>query len=195
LKLIYFCTGLVIFIMKNKIAIFSIVILSFLAGYLVSINNADIKQETAHPTNMPILTTAGIVYYCPDNQIILIERGKAPFGYAMFGGHVEYESPEQAFKREAKEELNIDIENLELIGVYGNPGRDPRQHSVEVTYSATTNQKPHAGSDAKKTHLLTKAELEKELTKDLKDSKIKFAFDHADILRKYLNGNHDPCNK
>lgn len=140
----------------------------------------------------PALTVAGIIHTCPEDKIVLIERGKNPKGLAMFGGHVEYENPVTAFKRELLEELNIsDISNLKLIGVHGNPGRDPRQHSVEVTFTATTNQIPKAGSDAKKAILYTRAELNKALNEQ------HFAFDHADILRNYLKdiGPCNPCKK
>jgi len=138
----------------------------------------------------PILTTAGVVHVCPANKIALIERGKAPFGYAMFGGHVENESPKDGFIREAEEELSInDITNLSLIGVHGEPGRDPRQHSVEITYSCVTHQQPVAASDAKKAHLFTIEELKSLLASN------KFAFDHGDILKKYLAelGDCNPC--
>ncbi len=140
----------------------------------------------------PVLTTAGVVMVCPSQKIALIERGKAPFGYAMFGGHVEYEKPEQAFKREANEELSIsDISNMRLLGVHGNPGRDPRQHSVEVTYACTTKDTPVAASDAKTVHLLDVHEVEALIKAQ------EFAFDHGAILENYLRelGECNPCEQ
>lgn len=140
----------------------------------------------------PILTTAGVVHVCPENKIVLIERGKAPKGLAMFGGHVEYESPRQAFVREAQEELSItDIQHLQLIGVHGNPGRDPRQHSVEVTFSCLTHQKPKAASDAKNVILYNPQDLRKQL------DDLNFAFDHKEIIKKYLQSlkSCNPCKK
>jgi 8-oxo-dGTP diphosphatase len=149
------------------------------------------------PTNekdKPILTTAGIVHICPDNKIALVERGKAPKGTAMFGGHVESkESPEEAFKRELKEELNIsDITSIDLVGVHGKYGRDPRQHSVEITYRCTTSQTPLAGSDAKSVKLYQIEEVQNKIAEDPKS----FAFDHGDILENYLKqmGHCNPCN-
>ena len=136
--------------------------------------------------------SAGVVVVCPENKIALIERGKAPWGHAMFGGHVEYEAPVEAFKREANEELSINnISNLQLIGVYGTPGRDPRQHSVEVTYACTTKDTPVAASDAKRVHLYSIEEV-KSLIKTNK-----MAFDHGEILETYLAklGNCSPCNQ
>ncbi len=146
----------------------------------------------AHAANdRPVLTTAGVVHVCPQNKIALIERGKAPFGFAMFGGHVEHETPQDAFKREANEELSIsDITEMRLVGVHGNPGRDPRQHSVEVTYTCVTHDSPVAASDAKKVHLLSKEEVIKLIAEK------NMAFDHGDILEKYLSdlGSCNPCN-
>ncbi len=142
----------------------------------------------------PILTTAGIVHICPSNKIALVERGKNPLGLAMFGGHVEaFESPEQAFRRELHEELNISkIDALKLIGVHGTFGRDPRQHSVEVTYMCTTSQVPYAGSDAKSIAIYTP----EELIYKLNHHPSSFAFDHSSILKSYLKhiGNCNPCN-
>jgi ADP-ribose pyrophosphatase YjhB (NUDIX family) len=124
----------------------------------------------------------------------LIERGKAPFGTAFFGGHIEAkESPETAFKRELKEELNIDkVDSLTLVGVHGNYGRDPRQHSVEVTYTATVSSNPKAGSDASAVTLYTIEDVKQKLIQ-----KEAFAFDHGIILENYLNEikGCNPCTK
>jgi 8-oxo-dGTP diphosphatase len=150
--------------------------------------------KSSIPTK-PVLTTAGIVHICPSNKIALIERGKEPKGLAMFGGHVEYESPEAAFKRELFEELSIsNIDSLQLIGVHGTPGRDPRQHSVEITYTCTTTQTPKAASDAKSVILYTITDLKTALERD--DIKA-FAFDHSSILKSYLSrlGTCNPCKQ
>lgn len=138
---------------------------------------------------------AGIVHICPSNKIALIERGKAPKGTAMFGGHVEAkESPKNAFKRELKEELGIsNIDNLQLLGVSGNYGRDPRQHSVEVTHVCTTSQKPKAGSDAKSVKLYDLKEIEEKIAHNPNS----FAFDHGIILKGYIKQlqGRNPCGK
>ncbi len=148
------------------------------------------QKKNIVKNNRPVLTVAGVVHVCPQGKIALIERGKTPFGIAMFGGHVENESPEAAFLREIKEELNItSVKNMHLIGVHGNLGRDPRQHSVEITYSVTTNQNPVAGDDAKSVKLYSN----EEIIKMIQDKK--FAFDHGEILSKYLEkiGKCNPC--
>lgn len=167
-------------------------ILSAIAAYQYSHYNH--QHSLKDEKDKPILTTAGIVHICPDNKIALIERGKAPIGTAMFGGHIESkESPDEAFRRELKEELNIsEISSLNLIGVHGNYGRDPRQHSVEITYSCTTSQIPFAGSDAKSVKLYGIDEVQAKISADPKS----FAFDHDEILQQYLKqlGDCNPCS-
>lgn len=141
------------------------------------------KIDNTTDKTKPILTVAGIVYVIPEKKFALIERGKEPKGLAMFGGHVEKkESPEQAFAREAKEELNVKVDNLKLIGLHGKYGRDSRQHSVEATYFCITKEYPHAGSDAKSVILYSK----NELIDLLKNSPQLFAFDHAQILMDFF---------
>jgi ADP-ribose pyrophosphatase YjhB (NUDIX family) len=145
-------------------------------------------------SDMPKLTAAGVVHICPENKIALIERGKPPEGIAMFGGHVgPKESPEAAFRRELFEELSISkIDRLKLIGIHGEFGRDPRQHSVAVTYSCVTTQHPRAGSDARDAYIYSAEEILDLLKRNPKS----FAFDHGKILRKYLtNLKENPCSE
>ena len=83
----------------------------------------------------PILTTDGIIL--KNRKILLVKRQTSPFiGYwAIPGGHVDYgERVEDALKREMKEELGISVKIKKLIGVYSDPKRDPRYHTVAVVY-------------------------------------------------------------
>jgi len=167
--------------------------LSGIAAYQYASHHS--QHSLKDEKDKPILTTAGIVHICPANKIALIERGKAPKDTSMFGGHIEpKEAPDEAFKRELKEELNIsEISSLNLIGVHGNYGHDPRQHSVEITYSCTTSQIPFAGSDAKSVKLYDIKEVQEKISTEPKS----FVFDHGLILQKYLQslGDCNPCNK
>ncbi len=55
------------------------------------------------------------------NEILLIQQAKWNDQYCIPGGHVEYkESIEEAIKREVREEVGIDIEVVELLGVQDN---------------------------------------------------------------------------
>jgi 8-oxo-dGTP diphosphatase len=71
------------------------------------------------------------------NDIVLIRRKNEPYKneLALPGGFVERdETVEQAVVRETKEETGLDTEIVRLIGVYSDPGRDPRGPTVSVCY-------------------------------------------------------------
>jgi 8-oxo-dGTP diphosphatase len=66
-----------------------------------------------------------------DSQIMIVKKKNEPFkGYfALPGGFVnEGETVEEAVKREGKEETSLDIELVDILGVYSAPNRDPRGH-------------------------------------------------------------------
>jgi 8-oxo-dGTP diphosphatase len=72
-----------------------------------------------------------------DSQILLVKRKNEPFkGYfALPGGFInEGERVEDAAKREVKEETSLDIMLLEILGVYSEPGRDPRGHVISTVF-------------------------------------------------------------
>lgn len=51
-----------------------------------------------------------------NDKLLLIERKKPPFGFAPPAGHVDDDkSFEVAAKRELKEEVGLDTDNLELL--------------------------------------------------------------------------------
>jgi 8-oxo-dGTP diphosphatase len=83
----------------------------------------------------PKLTVDGIIL--DDNKILLIKRKREPFKekWALPGGFVEYnEKVEDAIIRETKEETGLNTEIKELIGVYSDPKRDPRGHTVSIVF-------------------------------------------------------------
>jgi 8-oxo-dGTP diphosphatase len=64
-----------------------------------------------------------------DNRILLIRRAHPPFKgeWALPGGFVEKgETLKEAVAREAKEETGLEVRPVNMIGVYDDPGRDPR---------------------------------------------------------------------
>lgn len=128
----------------------------------------------------PILTTAAIIEVYQEGNfqgIVLIERGKAPWGKALPGGKVEYgETVESAIRREMSEEVNLELNNLRQFHVYSDPSRDFRHHSVEVTYLARADKMPTAGDDAAKAFVVKLEDLPWN----------EFAFDHGQILKDYL---------
>ncbi|MFC2091793.1 NUDIX domain-containing protein [Elusimicrobiota bacterium] len=111
-----------------------------------------------------------------DNSVILIERKYPPYGWALPGGFVEKgESLEAAAVREALEETGLHIDNLKQFHAYSDPRRDPRFHTVTVVFTATSEEEPRAGSDAKKIRRFSFNELPD-----------KMVFDHNNILTDYL---------
>jgi len=83
----------------------------------------------------PKLTVDGIVL--KDGEILLVKRKKQPFEnmWALPGGFVNYgEKTENAAIREMFEETGLKTKINHLIGVYSDPNRDPRGHTVSVVY-------------------------------------------------------------
>ena len=119
----------------------------------------------------PLLTVDTIIFY--DGKLVLIKRMNPPYQnqFALPGGFVEVgETVEKAAIREAKEETGLDIELIKLLGVYSEPSRDPRGHTVTVCYLARGSGKLKAGSDAKDIRLFGFSEIPK------------LAFDHNKIV-------------
>ena len=122
----------------------------------------------------PALTTDCVI--CdPGGRVLLIRRKNEPFrgSYALPGGFVDIgETVEAACRREVLEEAGIEIGDLGLVGVYSDPRRDPRGHTVSIAYLALLPSAvpPRAGSDAEAA----------EWVEDWR--KLKLAFDHAQIL-------------
>ena len=125
--------------------------------------------------------TVDIFIYDENKNFILIKRGNEPFKnyWALPGGFVDYgESVEKAAIREALEETSINVELENLVGVYSEPNRDPRRHTVSITYTAKGNMgNMKADDDACDIGIFTK--------KDLK--KLSIAFDHEKIINDCLN--------
>jgi 8-oxo-dGTP diphosphatase len=124
----------------------------------------------------PAMMTDCVVFE-PDGRVFLVRRKHEPFEgfYALPGGFVGLgETVEAACCREVKEETGVSVskEQLHLIGVYSDPARDPRGHSVSIAYGTTLERpaEPQPGSDAEGAEWIT----------DWR--KVRLAFNHADIL-------------
>jgi 8-oxo-dGTP diphosphatase len=69
--------------------------------------------------------------------VLLVRRANPPFQgqYALPGGFVDYgETVEAATVREMREETGLDVAVERLHGVYSDPARDPRGHTVGVVF-------------------------------------------------------------
>jgi 8-oxo-dGTP diphosphatase len=112
----------------------------------------------------------------PDRPIVLIERRNPPPGFALPGGFVDLgERVEDAARREAVEETGLEVELKSLLGVYSDPARDARGHTVSIVYLAEARGQPRAGDDAAR--ILVTAH----------DALPQLAFDHAKILADYAH--------
>jgi 8-oxo-dGTP diphosphatase len=85
----------------------------------------------------------------------LIRRKNAPFAgcWAIPGGFLEIDEPiEAAARRELREETGVALTgHVEPIGVFGDPGRDPRGRTISVAHAATVRDAPtqvSGGDDA-----------------------------------------------
>lgn len=112
-------------------------------------------------------------------SILLVRRKNEPFKgiLALPGGFInEGETAEQAAVREALEETSLQVEPIDILGVYSEPKRDPRKHTMSVVFVCiVVGGSEKAGDDASG---LQWVELER-----LEGSQV--AFDHMRIIRDY----------
>ena len=128
----------------------------------------------------PLLATDAVIIDPKTKKIVLIRRANEPFKdhYALPGGFVEIgETVENACIREAKEETSLDVEIIDLVGVFSDPNRDPRGHVVSIAFLCIPKGgELKASSDAKKAEWISISKI----------NRIKLAFDHDKIISKAL---------
>jgi 8-oxo-dGTP diphosphatase len=113
----------------------------------------------------------------PGRPIVLIERANEPYGWAIPGGFVDVgETVENAAIREAREETGLEVRLVALLGLYSDPRRDPRGHTVTAVYVAQASGTPVAADDAKLCGAFAPDALPEPLV-----------FDHALVLADYRN--------
>lgn len=126
--------------------------------------------------------TVDVVILVPDatsegDGVVLIERRNPPSGWALPGGFIDVgETCEQAAVREMKEETGLDVVLTGLLGVYSDPKRDPRQHTMSVVYTGVARDitQLQAGDDAGKAEIFPLGKWPE------------LAFDHDSILDDFL---------
>src|SRR5436190_22685187 len=95
--------------------------------------------QTQMNQSIKVSVDAVVFGYDPDEGVsaLLIKRKFEPFQkyWALPGGLVKNEeSLELAVQRELKEEAGIDVNYLEQLYSFGQPGRDPRNRVISVAY-------------------------------------------------------------
>jgi 8-oxo-dGTP diphosphatase len=114
------------------------------------------------------------------SEILLVKRKNEPFKdhLALPGGFVnEGESVENAAIREAVEETSLEIEPIDILGVYSYPKRDPRKHVLTVVFVGTIlNGIPNPRDDSSEIEWVQLDDVQKK----------NLAFDHKQILSDYI---------
>jgi 8-oxo-dGTP diphosphatase len=122
-----------------------------------------------HRTPAP---TVDVVISLPGDRVVLVARRFPPPGWAIPGGFVdEGETLVAAALREAREETGLDVVLTDLLGVYSDPRRDPRRHTVSTVFLGRAAGRPRGGDDAAEARAFAWDALPAPL-----------AFDHAEIL-------------
>jgi 8-oxo-dGTP diphosphatase len=140
-----------------------------------------------YPHPRPSVTADVACFVEEDGRLtlLLIQRGHDPFAgrWALPGGFVnEDEALDAAALRELEEETGVTGVAIEQFGAYGDPGRDPRGHTVTVAFLARLDARVEAvgADDATSARWFPVDELPP------------LAFDHdrviADAVRRYRAG-------
>ena len=139
------------------------------------------KKKHCYDYPRPSVTVDIVLFHqSPEGlELLLIKRRHEPFAdhWALPGGFVdENESLEAAAARELKEETGLSRARFTQVAPFGNPGRDPRGHTVSIAFTALLKSKPQVtGTDDAK-------EAAWHFVKRLP----RLAFDHKKIIRAAL---------
>ena len=113
-------------------------------------------------------------------RVLLIKRKNDPYRdqWALPGGFLEdHETLEQGAQRELEEETGIKTDNMEQVGIFADPGRDPRGRVVSIAFTKViSNEVPVKGNDD-----ATEAKCF-----DINDLP-EVAFDHLEIIKRAKN--------
>lgn len=103
---------------------------------------------------MPVPKTPHLAVDCAlfdeNRRALLITRKNPPYQgrLALPGGFVDAgETVEDACRRELKEETGLTVQDLSLLGVYSDPGRDPRGHTCSIVYAGLSPALDVQGGD------------------------------------------------
>jgi 8-oxo-dGTP diphosphatase len=118
-----------------------------------------------------------------DLAVLLVKRKGPPFkgAWALPGGFVNENEPlVRAALRELEEETGVGGVAVEQLGAFGDPGRDPRGHTVSVAYVGFVVAEAHtvvAGDDAAQAAWIPLQRIARR-----RRARVRLAFDHASII-------------
>jgi ADP-ribose pyrophosphatase YjhB (NUDIX family) len=134
--------------------------------------------------NNPIPAVDFLISKDDNSKILLVRRNNDPFKRMLSipGGFINQgETAEDAMMREAKEETSLVVEPIAILGVYSDPQRDPRMHTISVTFIARIVQgNEDAYDDAPALQWIN---IDDELDRLIQSKQI--ALDHSKILKNY----------
>jgi 8-oxo-dGTP diphosphatase len=142
------------------------------------------EGQGQHEHKNPVPAVDFLISKDNNSKILLVRRKNDPFKgmLSIPGGFInEGETAEDAMRREAKEETSLIVEPIAILGVYSDPQRDPRMHTISVTFitrivRGTENARDDAAA-------LQWVEVGGELDRLIQLQQI--AFDHSKILSDY----------
>ena len=142
-------------------------------------NNLKEFRVSNTPQHRNPAPTVDVVIYDPAKGVVLVERKNPPHGWALPSGFIDYgETCEAAARREMLEETGLEVVLTGLLGVYSDPARDPRGHTMSVVYTAQAVDAGAlaAGDDAAKAAFFPL------------DALPPLAFDHGQIVQDFMAG-------
>jgi 8-oxo-dGTP diphosphatase len=106
------------------------------------------RRETPEDPERPTCPACGFVHYenpAPtvqawierDGEYLFLRRAREPQRglWNLTGGFLEpFESPEEAIRREAREELGVEVEVGELVGAFPSPYADTGRSTLDLAY-------------------------------------------------------------
>jgi 8-oxo-dGTP diphosphatase len=141
--------------------------------------------EEGHSKHNNSVPAVDFLFSKDDNsKILLVRRKNDPFKgmLSIPSGFINQgETAEDAMMRKAKEETSLVVEPIAILGVYSDPQRDPRMHTISVTFIARIVQgNEDARNDAAALQWIN---IDDELDRLIQSKQI--AFDHSKIIKNY----------
>jgi 8-oxo-dGTP diphosphatase len=104
---------------------------------------AGLRRWSVRATNVKFTVTAAGIIRNSDGKVLLLQHRFRPgSGWGIPGGFLEREQPEQALRRELREEISLELEDVRLFAVR----TFKRQQQIEVVFIANASGDPQPKS-------------------------------------------------